>query len=137
MVRPRLKGGPSGVVIGDGVAHRDVDTHFLRSLDKLHGARLLGGQGDQTDTALRRLLEALQHSGVRVVEVVAVLGALLGHAQEGAFQVGTHHLRAPGVFLPVGGGGLADGGELVLGEGHAGGADIGNSLRQLIVGDFL
>ena len=51
--------------------------------------------------------------------------------------MGAHHLGSAGVFAPVGGGGPADGRQLVLGEGHAGGTEVGNPLGQLKISDFL
>ena len=114
-----------------------MDAHLPGGLDKLEGAGLLGGHGHQLHAALCRRLEALQHGNVRVVEEVPVLGALLGHAQEGPLQVGAHHLRAAGVVPPVGGGIPADGRQLVLRQCHAGRAEIGHALGELEVRDAL
>ena len=71
------------------------------------------------------------------MEEVGVLGAFFRRGEEGAFQMGAHYLGAAGVFRPVGRGVFADGGQLVLRQRHAGGADVGDALAQLIVGNAL
>ena len=71
------------------------------------------------------------------MEERAVLGALLGLAEEGTLQMRSHHLRAAGIVLSVGGGRFADGRQLVLRQGHARRADIGHALAKLVVRDFL
>ncbi len=128
---PRLIGGAGGVVVRRSVAQADGDPVLLCAPDKLQGAGLLGRQGNQLHHALGRLLQAVEHGRVRVVEEGLVLGPLLGLAQEGPLQMEAHQLRAPGVLGPVGGGVLADAGELVLPQGHARRADLGDAPGEL------
>ena len=133
----RRESGHGGVVVRHGVTHGDRDAHFRGGADELHGAGLLRGNRYQLYTALRGLLEATEHGHIRVVEEVGVLGAFFRRGEEGAFQMGAHYLGAAGVFRPVGRGVFADGRQLVLRQRHAGGADVGDALAQLIVGNAL
>ena len=137
VVGPRLKSSLGGDIVRHSVSDGNMDAHLLRGLDKLDGTGLFRGHGDQLHASLCRLLKAAEHGNVRIVEESPVLGALFRHAQEGPLQVGAHHLRAAGVLPPVGGGGLADGRQLVLRQGHARRAEIGHALTELKVRDFL
>ena len=132
-----LKGRLGGVVVRYRVAHGHRDAHIGGGPDELHGAGLLGSHGHQLHAALSGLLQALQHGNVGVMEKIAVLGTFLCGGEEGPLQMGAYHLRAAGVFRPVGGGVFADGRQLVLRQSHAGGADVGDALAQLKVRNAL
>ena len=75
-----------------------------------------------------QLLEPLEHGNVRVMEIRAVLCALLRLAEERPLQVSAHHLRSAGITGPVSGGVLADGRQLLFWQRHTRRTDIGDAL---------
>ena len=132
--RTGVKGREGGIVAGAGVG--DGDAHFLVALlDEVQRARLLRGNIHQLDQAARPLLQAAEHPHIGGVEVLRVLGAHLLRADEGAFHVAAHKVRALAVF--VGGGGIHDVVQDLFREGHSRGADGQHAFAGLEVSEGL
>ena len=126
MAGARPKGLHGQVVPGGGVAQGDgTCPGYLRN--KGQGALLLGGHGYQAHLSPAGLVEAAEHGHIRLVQVIRRLGAPLGVGQEGALQVDP---GAPGAVLRADK--VPDGvhgpDELLLGQGHGGRTEGGDSL---------
>ena len=129
---PQTESLHRGVIVrrGMGDGHGDFSLHRL---NKLHGTRLLRGNGNELDQSLGGGHQAAEHSHVGGVEPRAVLCALFGHGEEGSLQIDAAEGGAGLIGGPMGGGHLTDLGELLLRQGHTGRADLGDPPGELIL----
>ena len=129
--------GGGSVVVSDSMGDGYGNTHFNSSLDKVYTTRLFRSYGNHSNTALGSLLQAVKHRNIRSMQVTGVLRTPFSMAEEGTLQMEADDFGTARIFCPVGSGCSTDGSELILWQSHAGRADIGDTLTQLIVCDVL